>query len=127
MTINNIYFEEIFPEYVHSYGNVICIPVIDTDEINFTLDEIRANKGKQPFYKRFNNKEIDPEAYYELRLILNKETFEPVEIEAWAEYYNEEDDEVYHLPIDNTKEILCQVINQISEFDMLLTDLRGYI
>ena len=126
MTINNIYFEEIFPEYVYSYGNVISIPVVDTDEINFTLDEIRANKGKQPFYKRFNNKEIDPEAYYELRLILNKETFEPVEIEAWAEYCNEEDDEVYHLPIDNTKEILCQVINQVSEFDMLLTDLRRY-
>ena len=38
-----IYFEEVFPDFVYCYGNLISIPLIDTEEINRMADEARMS------------------------------------------------------------------------------------
>ncbi len=57
-----IYFEEVFPDYVYSYGNVISIPIIDTKETNLMIDKERSSKGKIPFFNEDELGRIDMEA-----------------------------------------------------------------
>lgn len=126
-----IMFEEVFPDYVHTYDDVISIPIIDTDEINFIIDKVRASIGKRPFYNEINGMEIDENGWYEARLILNKETGDPREIEAWvaedceAEDENENDIFFYHVQIEKDfEDIKKQVEQQLKQSEMTLADLR---
>ena len=120
-----IIFEEIFPQYVHAYGNVISIPIIDTDELNKLADDIRVKEGKTPFFNEYPGKCMDIDAWYEMRLILDRTEFTPVEIEFWAENNIDADETVYYIPIEDKESVMCDVINEISEFDMTLAELQN--
>ena len=122
-----IMFEEVFPEYVHSYGNVISIPIIDTDDINLMIDEERVANGMCPFFNSINGKEIDIDGWYEVRLILDRASGEPQEIEAWTAENcgaDEEDNNVYHFPITNKKDVWNQLTEQLKLFDVLFDELK---
>lgn len=119
-----ILFEEVFPHYVHVYGNVISIPIIDTDDINRQIDTIRIEKGKRPF---FNGADMDENGWYEVRLIIDSTTYEPQEIEAWVAEdcgAEEEDNEVYHIELDDPADIKRQLDYQMKINDMTFNELK---
>ena len=120
--------EEVFPEYVHSYGNAISIPILDTDEINAMIDEERAAEGKRPFFNEINGLLPDVDGWYEVRLILDRETFLPQEIEAWVapDGGSEEDDEtVYHFEIPGDPEVIKQsLLSQMKDFGVTVNELK---
>ena len=119
-----IYFEEVFPEYVHAHGNVISIPIIDTHELNLRMDKERVANGKRPLFNKLDNKEIDHNAWYEYRLILNRETLEPIEFEAWADYTGDEDETVYHLEIEDKASVLADVKWELNYFNYTEEELK---
>lgn len=122
-----IRLEEVFPEYIHSYGNVISIPILDTDEINAMIDEERAADGKRPFFDDLHGLAADIDGWYEVRLILDRETCDPVEIEAWVAPdcgAEEDDDDVYHFEIDDKESVKEQLIKQLKELEMTLEELK---
>lgn len=122
-----IILEEIFPQYVHSYANVISIPVLDTDEINAMIDEERAADGKRPFFDDLNGMTPDVDGWYEVRLILDRETFIPQEIEAWVAPdcgAEEEDDDVYHFEIEDKEAAKADLLRQMEEFGVTIEELR---
>ena len=123
-----VILEEVFPEYVHSYGNVISIPILDTDEINAMIDEERAAGGKRPFFDNLNGLMADTDGWYEVRLILDRETFLPQEIEAWVapDCGSEEDDEtIYHFEIPGDPEVIKNdLLLQMKEFDVTIEKLK---
>ena len=121
-----IYFEEVFPDYVHSYGNVISIPIIDTKETNLMIDKERSSKGKIPFFNEDELGRIDMEAWYEIRLIVDRETLEPQEIEAWVAEGSceEKDGETCHFDLDDKEDIKRQLLEQLELFDMTADELK---
>lgn len=120
-----ILFEEIFPEYVHVSGNVVSIPIVDTDEINEIIDKERIKNGRQPLFNNFDGREIDPDGWYEVRLILNKKTCEPIEIEAWAENTEDEDDIVYHMEIEDKEAVRKDIESELKRYGVSYEDLKG--
>lgn len=95
-----IVLEEVFPEYVWSNEKIIYVPILDTDEINAMIDVERVKHGKTPF---FNGDVIDTDGWYEVRLIIDKKTEMPQEIEAWVAEdcgAEEKDNSVYTFSID---------------------------
>ena len=108
-----IEFEEMFPEYVYAYGNVISIPITDPPELNLQMDKERVANGKRPLFNKLDEKEIDNNAWYEYRLILDRKTLEPIEFEAWADYTGDEDETVYHLEIEDKEAVLADVKREL--------------
>ena len=136
-----IVFEEIFPEFVHSYGNSISIPLVDTDELNGILDEMRVRDNKRPLFNNpsdffeddedieYDNEETaDVDGYYDFRLILDIETGKPVEIEGWLEYSNvQDDDAVYHIEIDDPVDVEMQIDILLKQNEITLDELRDIV
>ena len=123
-----IILEEIFPQYVHSYANVISIPILDTDEINAMIDEERAANGMRPFFDNLNGLMADVDGWYEVRLILDRETGEPQEIEAWVAPdcgAEEEDDDIYHFEIEDKETVKADLLRQMKEFGVTIEELKG--
>ena len=122
-----VILEEVFPEYVHSYGNVISIPILDTDEINAMIDEERAANGMRPFFDEINGLLPDVDGWYEVRLILDRKTFLPQEIEAWVAPdcgAEEEDDDVYHFEVEDKVAVKDDLLLQMKEFGITIGELR---
>lgn len=122
-----VILEEVFPQYVHSYENVISIPILDTDEINAMIDEVRAAEGKRPFFDDLNGLAADVDGWYEVRLIIDRETFLPQEIEAWVAPdcgTEEEDDDVYHFEVEDKEAVKEDVMRQMMEFDVTVEELK---
>lgn len=122
-----VILEEVFPEYVHSYGNVISIPILDTNEINAMIDEERAAEGKRPFFDEINGLLPDVDGWYEVRLILDRKTFLPQEIEAWVAPdggTEEEDNDVYHFEVKDKEAVKEDVLRQMMEFDVTIEELK---
>lgn len=119
-----IYFEEVFPQYVHSYENVISIPIVDTSEINEMIDRERVKNGKCPFFTDVDGFDMDMDGWYEIRLILNRETCEPVELEAWTENGNDPDENVYHIEIDDKEEVMECLMAELKRNMMTIDELK---
>ena len=122
-----VILEEVFPEYVHSYGNVISIPILDTYEINAMIDEVRAAEGKRPFFDDINGLAVDIDGWYEVRLILDRETFLPQEIEAWVAPdggAEEEDNDVYHFEVEDKEAVKEDLLLQMKDFDVTVNELK---
>ena len=119
-----IYFEEIFPQYVHSNGNRINIPIVDTEEIIRMVDIERAKDGKRPFLENIDGLTIDENGFYEVRLVIDKEDGHPICIEAWTDNADEPDDTIYRFIIKDKKEIAECLNNELSKNNMTLDDLR---
>jgi len=120
--------EEIFPQYVHSYENVISIPILDTDEIDAMIDEERAANGMRPFFDNLNGLAADVDGWYEVRLIIDRETFLPQEIEAWVAPdcgAEEEDDDIYHFEIEDKEAVKADLLRQMKEFGVTIEELKG--
>lgn len=117
------YLEDVFPESVYFYGNVISIPILETMPMCMAIDEIRIAKGKRPFFKGSELFSIDADAWYNFRLIVDEKTREPVEIEVICENDEDGDDEVYHMEINvaEAKEILDREMKKYNiTFDNLI-------
>ena len=119
-----IMLEEIFPEYVYVFGNVISIPIVDTYEINEIFDKERVKNGRQPLFNNFDGMEIDEDGWYEVRLILDRETGEPQEIEAWTSNCNDDDNTVYHLEIGDANNVLNDLKEELKKLDMTIEELK---
>jgi len=109
-----IVLEEVFPEYVYSNEKIIYIPILDTDEINTMIDAERVKHGMTPF---FNGDVIDTDGWYEVRLIIDKKTEMPQEIEAWVAEdcgAEEKDNDIYTFSID--KEDVKRQLDELQVF-----------
>lgn len=124
MKLTEVMFEEVFPEYVHVYRDKISIPIIDTDEINKVGDKLRVSDGKAPLYNQYPHMEMDIDAWYEVRLILNSNTLEPIEIELWAENCSYEDAGIYNIPIDNKEDVMAAILMEMKRCDITFDELK---
>lgn len=118
-----IYFEEVFPDFVHG-GKTIVIPVEPTTELDAMVDAARAKDGKHPFFNEYPGVEMDMDGWYEYRLVLNGETFEPIDFKAWGENCSDEDAGIYHFDIVDKESVMADVIRELKEFGYTLEQLR---
>lgn len=100
----NIVFEEVFPMYVNSYADVISIP-FESAELERRTDDLRIADGKIPMFKEDDKGRRDYEGWYEFRLIVDRETGEPKEVEAWGEQVSEEDAGEYRIKLTEEEKL----------------------
>lgn len=127
--IIDVVFEEVFPKHVHNYKNETSIPV-SSGELEKRVDDLRIADGKVPLFKEDDKGRQDFESWYEFRLIINRGTGEPQEVEAevCGEQVSEEDAGVYHVKLTNEdKAAIKKELERVLErMDMTLLELSEW-
>lgn len=120
-----IILEENFQNYTHSYENRVEIPIEPTDELNKWADQLRLEKGKTPLFTDVEGIPMDEDGWYEMRLIVDKETQTPLEIEAWVEGANfEEHCGVWHLYIVDQEDAKRQLVELLDIYCVSWDELK---